>query len=194
MIVKIHGTNGSGKSTLVREIMRVYKMRPEPGERPRQYSTLLLPGQPLEKRWETVRILGPYRTACGGMDALSSPDGVALVSQYTKVRESVVFFEGVLFSTTYGALGALSERSLVKWVYVFLDTPAEVCTARVLERRAAKGNDKPFDPERSLVPKIRAVGSVRRKAEAAGHLTYTVNHKDSPRVAVNKLLKFLEGV
>jgi hypothetical protein len=42
---------------------------------------------------------------------------------------------------------ALRERGAV---FAFLDTPWEVCLQRVLARRAAAGNDKPFDPEKTM--------------------------------------------
>ena len=35
-------------------------------------------------------------------------------------------------------------------IFAFLDTPWETCLERVLSRRLAAGNDKPFDPEKTM--------------------------------------------
>lgn len=190
MIVKIHGTHGSGKSTLVRELMKRWRF----GElQDNHYEAPLLYGQPLARRFERAVVLGPYRTACGGMDAVGANDTrLALVRAWKDRPEAIVFFEGVLASTTYGGLGEMSERSRVKWVYLFLDTPAEECVRRVRERRHQRGDLRPFDPERSLLPKIKAIESVKRRAAAAGHVIYTVDSRKSSRAAVNALLRDLE--
>jgi hypothetical protein len=55
-----------------------------------------------------------------------------------------VVFEGLLLSTFYGGIGKLMET----WdsMAMFLDTPLQVCIARVKARRAAAGNFRPFNP------------------------------------------------
>jgi hypothetical protein len=35
-------------------------------------------------------------------------------------------------------------------VFAFLDTPWDVCLDRVLKRREAAGNEKPFDPDKTM--------------------------------------------
>ena len=47
-------------------------------------------------------------------------------------------------------------------IFAFLDTPWDVCLQRVLSRRAEAGNDKPFDPDKTMRS---AYEQCRRSAE-----------------------------
>lgn len=193
MIVKIHGANGSGKSSLMRAILEFYKF--EPLRYGLHSKVLKYVAQPNGGAYKQIVVLGPYLTPCGGMDAIS--DGtlrLGLAEQYNNDKKALVFFEGVLASTTYGALGEMSERAKVPWVYVFLDTPYEVCLERILQRRKAKGNDKPFDGEKSVKPKFRAIESVKRRAAAYGHKIISLDHRLEPKQQAQVLLNELEAL
>jgi hypothetical protein len=109
------------------------------------------------------------------------------VEEYARGK-NIVFFEGLITGKTYGALGALSDKQKRHWIYAFMDTPFDVCVARVNQRRCAKGNFAPFDPERTMWPTFKACASVARRAEAAGHPVVWVNHKLSPAKAADKLM------
>ena len=198
--IKIGGTNGSGKTCLARAFMKLWDFKPAtfPGKtKVAQYVAQIKPGQPLSNKFNKVVVLGSYETVCGGMDTINSKEVLRpLVEQYctAKDRRTLVLLEGLLVGGTYGYLGALSERSKVPWLYVFMDTPYEVCLARVMKRRTKRGNDKPFDGMKTLYGKIRGCKAVAEKAAVAGHPVYWVNHRLNPAQQVKALLKEVEGM
>lgn len=182
MIIKVHGANGAGKSALVRAAIARYALKPvTDGGKIVRYQNV----------GPTVVVLGSYRNACGGMDGVSKQEDRERMIKPWMGKRVFVFFEGILASTTYGALGAMSQKDPHPWAYVFLDTPPEVCIQRILQRRKENGNDKPFDPNRALMPKFRAIESVKRRATELHHHVYTLSYKDSPEKQLTKLMKEL---
>jgi hypothetical protein len=99
-------------------------------------------------------VLGSYASTCGGMDSISDKEERLAFVKYACKPGRIVVFEGLITGKTYGKLGELSEahykRKAGRWLYAFMDTPFDVCAARVLQRRAAAGNANPFDPERTM--------------------------------------------
>src|SRR5690606_36459436 len=91
-----------------------------------------------------VHVLGRCENACGGMDTISDKyDRFELVRKAVlgdkrHANGLIVFFEGLITGKTYGALGELSEkhdeRKAGRWLCAFMDTPFDVCAARVLQR------------------------------------------------------------
>jgi hypothetical protein len=75
-----------------------------------------------------------------------------------------------------------------------MDTPYEVCLERVLGRRAAKGNDKPFDGMKTVHPKIRSCKAVAARAARAGHTVHWIDHRLSGPKQVEALLKRVEAL
>lgn len=186
VVVKIGGCNGSGKTSLMRGLM-----------------TRTTPWVPIVERGKVrgyryvsattgpdMFVLGSYENVCGGMDTISDKlDRLALVGKYAK-DGNIVFYEGLITGKTYGAMGAMSEqpKHKGKWLYTFLDTPFDVCVERVLARRAAKGNDAPFDPERTMRPTYKGVAAVALRAKAEGHKTCLIRHTHKPEKAAAGLL------
>jgi adenylate kinase family enzyme len=94
-----------------------------------------------------------------------------------EATRGIVVFEGLLISGLYSRYVQLAaEIPTHHFIFAFLDTPLATCIERVLARRAAKGNTKPFDPNRSLIPKYRAVQAVRSKLLAAGKDVRDIDH------------------
>lgn len=195
-VVKIGGCNGSGKTSLVRAVAK--------------HIGLDLTAPPLgDSRAERYyrgpystadfHILGSYANACGGMDTISDKeDRQALVRRWAEGRghkDRVVLFEGLITGKTYGAFGAMSEERSHRghWLYVFMDTPFEECVRRVLERRAAAGNDAPFDPERTMRPTYKSCLAVAKRAEQEGHRVIMINHKLKPATAAKNLVHEIVG-
>jgi hypothetical protein len=182
MIVKIGGCNGSGKTTLMRSLMDTWAFtrvtNTAVGLKAVEYHAKVSSTESLGRAFNKVVVLGNYATVCGGMDTISDKAvRLAMVAQYTRQRRTLVLYEGLITGKTYGAMGALSDaKGGVPWLYVFMDTPFEVCVQRVLQRRAAKGNLAPFDPERTMRPTFGGVQSVQRRAAAAGHRVWLANH------------------
>jgi hypothetical protein len=119
MILKGAGTSGSGKSTLARAFMALWDFKAVtlPGKvKVVEYLAAIKPGQPLSHLFSNVVVLGDYRNVCGGMDAIGDNDlRLSLVEQYcgAAARRTLVLYEGLLTGGTYGAMGAMSERSAV---------------------------------------------------------------------------------
>lgn len=146
-IVNLRGTHGSGKSTVVRVIIDRYPHRPEGLDkkgRPNNYR--------VEIPWlsRPLYVVGGYEKACGGCDAIQPYS--LIWPRVEKFAESGhVLFEGALVSSSYGNIGRESERYGAEFVFAFLDTPMEVCLARIAARRKARGDDRPIDPKNTQV-------------------------------------------
>lgn len=194
MIVKIAGNNGSGKSTLIRALMKIWDFEPVliSPEKPKILEYI---AKPKSGHFKKIVVLGDYRSACGGMDGVSDQAiRVAMVKKWCDDRTALVFAEGVLFSSTYGELGVLSEVSKVPWVYAFMDTPFELCVQRVMERRAVKGNVKEFNPEHRMRRRERELYLLRRRVETSQHIVYIIKGTQTPATAAKNLMKFVDSL
>lgn len=155
MIVNIRGTSGSGKSTLVRQLLTHINatpmgVSPTPGYVGRLFGTT-----------ESVAVVGSYHNQCGGCDGIKTQDEIeSRVLDFAATYDHVVF-EGVLISTIYSRWAHLAHQR-PPWSFLFLDTPLDVCIARINERRAAKGNNKPVDPTNTEA-KFRAINRAKER-------------------------------
>ena len=66
-----------------------------------------------------------------------------------------------------------------------LDTPKEKCIEQTLKRRAIVGNEKPFDPKKSLIPKYRAVELAHAKLKANGYNAHVVSQREAVAMALS---------
>lgn len=166
VIINLRGTNGSGKSTVARAF-------PGEGVTLAPFST---PKGKLRhvvgnysKEFDLI-VVGPYRTECGGCDAIGTQDQVCeSVASAAGLAEHVLF-EGVIVSTLFERYRKLSLR-LGGMVWAYLDTPVELCLARI----AARNGGKPIKEE-LVRDKVRSIESTRRKALAAGERVEIVDH------------------
>ena len=146
-IVNIRGCNGSGKTTIVRQFLT--KLPTEAlsvkGGRPAGYRV---------NAWSwglkiPVYVVGSYENTCGGADGIKTQEEIA--DRVVKAHGyGHVLVEGLLMSKSSNnghVAPILKEHGAI---FAFLDTPWDVCLERVLARRAAAGNDKPFDPEKTM--------------------------------------------
>ena len=190
-VIKLGGCNGSGKTTLARAVMDLAGVQP---------CTVLLPSGKWTKVYlakyegHHLVVLGKYDTACGGMDTISDKnDRLWLLDVYCK-RGNIVFYEGLITGKTYGAMGELSEKHVRSkkgiWLYTFMDTSFDDCVSRVLQRREAKGNDSPFDPERTMRPTYRGIENLRNRVNTDNlHEMFVVSGSATPKVSARALLK-----
>jgi hypothetical protein len=137
VIVNLRGTNGAGKSAVAMKFIQSFASRELYGRlgprRPEAYAVDINSSKPLY-------VLGPYQTATGGIDAagLDVAKVIELATKYCVMGH--VFFEGVVISTTFGAVGTwLAEKHKEDSIVAYLDTPLEVCLDGV---EARGGNRK----------------------------------------------------
>lgn len=159
-VVSIRGTHGSGKSTICRKIIDLYGGRALSVDRMSRGKAVpyvlgyfvTLPGVR-----ESLFIVGRYDIACGGCDAIQPYSDIWPLARKMVDAGHHVLFEGALVSSSYGSIGyamdelAARSRHPVLGYFAFLDTPVEVCLARIKERRAVKGNFEPVDPKNTVV-------------------------------------------
>lgn len=182
MILNIRSTHGGGKSTIVLNILKKYKNVPlGTGKRPEGYKVTVLP----ELR-KPLFVVGPYATACGGCDAVQPYDLIwPRVLEYAK--KGHVLFEGALVSSSVGEIGrAMAQRK--DCVVCFLDTPIDVCLARIAARRAARGDERPLNPHNTMV-KHTAVERSRPKLEALGLRCVTLHYKKATKELLEVLFE-----
>ncbi len=162
-IVNLRGTNGSGKSTVAfaliegaREIALAPYQTPKGAQRfVAGYHNPAL----------DLIVVGPYRTQCGGCDGIATQ---ALIKESVKLaarRAQHVFFEGVIVSTLYSGYRVLSDELRAEghhYSWLYLDTPLEVCLARIQTRNGGK----PIK-EDLVADKIKSIASTFNKAHAA---------------------------
>ena len=122
-------------------------------------------------------VLGPYITQCGGCDAIQPFALIPkLIEKYAECGP--VIFEGVLIASCWGEVGRLMERWGQQALVMFLDTSPEECERRVKERRAQKGDDRPFNPKNLI--QARAISRLKQKLDAANIVrTISVSSEDA---------------
>jgi hypothetical protein len=131
----------------------------------------------LPSHFMEVYLLGSYANACGGMDTVASADtAIDMVNRYADMGH--VVHEGLLQSTYYGAMGTDSKRYGDQYIYVFLDTPIDLCLERVVARRAANGSTNKFNPQLTR-DKHATIERLRKRLPALGHRVEILHH-DQP--------------
>jgi cytidylate kinase len=173
-IVNLRGCNGSGKSTIARALFQgedyhEVDLAPyhTPNGAPRNVRGYWVPSR-------SLIVVGPYTTDCGGCDAVKTQDLVCESIRMAAVRARNVFFEGVIVSTIYHRYHALSQE-LGGMVWAYLDTPLEVCLARIQVRNGGKEIK-----EHRVAEKVSSIIRTRERAEVAGERTVCVPYSDDP--------------
>lgn len=179
-ILNLLGSFGSGKSSLARALMP---------QGPREELTFAqaYPGfdlhnvrvnRPLATIFPESRLafVGPYRTACGGCDALVKLEIMTALDYLVQETQLNIIFEGALISgvrTYQEYLRGTRQYGMYPMVIV-LHAPLEVHHARVLQRNGGK----PVNPKH-ISGKHRAVHLRIQELEALGDLPFTVINEDS---------------
>jgi hypothetical protein len=174
VILRIAGTFGSGKTTAARQFMEY------PNTELRNRESKIM-GYEIDGSSAQINtplyLVGKYDNVCGGTDAIKTQPEIAsrILTAHTYGH---VLYEGALVSAS-GLNGAVTQAIHPTGcdVYAFLDTPLELCIERVKGRRAAAGNDKPFDPK-NLIDKFNSVMNCYKNLKAAGYDTRMIDHTD----------------
>jgi gluconate kinase len=174
VIINLRGTNGSGKSTVARALLA--------GREPIDLAPYVTPGG--EKRAVlghrvpslNLIVVGPYRTVCGGCDAIKTQDLVCESVRMAAGMARHVFFEGVIVSTLFTRYLELS-RELGGLTWAYLDTPPDVCLRRIQERNGGKAIKVDL-----VMAKTRSIEATRLKAIAHRERVETVPHERAVEV------------
>ena len=162
-ILRISGTFGSGKTTAARGFLKYphQELRAADGKKIKGYK-IDVPGLTAP-----MFLLGSYHNTCGGCDGVPTQDEIAELALKAHPHGHVLM-EGALLSGS-GLNGAVTKAVHATGcdVYTFLDTPQDECITRVKIRRAAAGNEKPFDPI-NLVKKFESVVACYKNLKAEG--------------------------
>lgn len=168
MIINIRGTSGSGKTYAAREVMQLWSQWGMPqqivGGDSRPKANVVYMGM------VPAFVLGKYEgPVCGGCDNIKTQDEIcALVRHFSQFGH--VIFEGVVVGTIFDRYMRLDQELSehgIPYVWAYLDTPLETCLERVMQRRADRGDKRPFNPT-STENKYRATWSTHDKAIEAG--------------------------
>ena len=174
--INIRGTGGSGKSYLVHKLLKDYKHK---------RIVKRIEGR---KKLKTVAyyihefdlyVIGSYEMLSGGCDTFGGKGRtlniIKAVEKYSK--KGNVLYEGFILSGVWSAYKDLSNR-LDKSLWLFMDTPIDVCIDRVLKRRRARGNDKPFN-SRGINDIYRRCIRYQRYCKAESMRHEILNYKES---------------
>lgn len=166
MIVNLRGTNGSGKSTVARSLLagaREVELAPYTTARGAARRVVGYHAADLG-----LVIVGPYRTECGGCDAVKTQNLVCESVRLAARLAPNVLFEGVIVSTLFSRYLELS-RELGGLTWAYLDTPLDVCLARIAARNGGKAIKEDL-----VADKHRAIARTADKARAAGEWVVAV--------------------
>jgi len=181
-IINFRGTNGSGKTTLARAVMKKLKFVKE---------FITANGVPMQihqaPSGDFVAVVGRYSAVNGGVDTVHKVRN--LVEAVAEVADHAhVVLEGVILSTLQTLTKDIADACHNSEFHVLtLSTPPEQCVAQTLSRRLAKGNEKPFDPERSLLPKVKAVTRAAEVLKEWGMDSRVVSQQEAFNIACEYL-------
>lgn len=184
-IVNIRGTNGAGKTTLAKAIMsklvKVKDYETKNGVFTHVYR------KPSSE--ECVVFIGKYEGAVtGGVDRVRNVRDVVEAVAEVSVFADVVM-EGLIMSGLQQLTKDIADASAAHATFhaITLSTSKEQCIAQTLKRRELAGNDKPFDPSKSLLPKYRAVELAAIKLKSWGISSSVLPQRDAFEAACKLL-------
>lgn len=181
MLISLRGTNGSGKSTVIRTLLeKCISRKPIYGalgpKQPEAYK-LRFTGCKVD-----VYLLGPYITPTGGCDRLQYNQILDLLNKYEPLGH--VLFEGIIVTSVYGRVGELMEKCKQNSVFVFLDTPLEVCLKRIEARREGKPRDERLI--RNVSGKYKSSEAVKKRVTKEKIMRcHTVSGDKAPELILN---------
>jgi hypothetical protein len=179
-VINIRATSGGGKTTLVRSFLESYPHQ-QICDGDKRVLAYHLPAMMTGYSRDTF-VLGSYEAVTGGCDTVSTQDKICdLIEHFSALGH--VFYEGLLVSGLFSRYLNLEQRlTHAHFIYGYLDTPVQVCIERTMMRRRARGNLKLFDPNKTLVPKFRAVLATRKKFEKARRDVRTISHLSAMQI------------
>lgn len=180
-VIDIRGTHGSGKSWIMRQLLQQFDHEPITEKGKQIGCWLQEPNAALVGRY-------PEGKDCGGCDSIPKPNEVVRRVKLFATRYSHVLLEGILVSHTFKRYSCLAQELRgYGYTFYFLDTPMNVCIARMRQRRLDRGNTKHYNPIDLVKDWHQIWERTRAKCAAAGHKVVVLNWK-------NPLPMVLEGL
>jgi thymidylate kinase len=152
IIINLRGTSGSGKTTAARFFLNNYTniemRRSVTSPKGRTSSKIMGYAIDVPTLQQSLYLVGAYGAVCGGLDTMGTQAEHAdlILKAYSAGN---VLCEGLLLSSV--SSGATVPAAMIgaagkeRVIFAFMDTPLDVCLDRVRGRRAARGDDKPFN-------------------------------------------------
>jgi hypothetical protein len=194
IVINIRGTNGSGKTTLARTLLE--KFKGVPLEIQRIGGDKLIVGYWLNTPGVPTFLVGPYRITTGGCDAIGPVAEAESIKPFDYICKLIrnsskagnIVFEGAIVATvTQRWVDLAKDLPNTRWIFGFMDTPLEKCLKRVAKRREIRGDPRPLDPNKSVIPKHKAVLGSEKRLKEVGMDVRQINHRD----ALNTVLRWL---
>ena len=143
MILNVRGSSGSGKSYIAHQLLEHFGDEARPFELSAQtkynknkakpkIGGYVLPGD--------LVIMGKYTSTCGGVEGgrMTGQEALEFIDEARQFW-SHVYFEGLFISLVMGRwMGYAKQFPPGEYCTAFLDTPMDVCEARVMERNGGK--------------------------------------------------------
>lgn len=167
MIIQLRGTSGSGKSTIVRAVMASYDICPQfivGRKQPIGYEL-----HDRNQLLQPVYLIGHYETPCGGCDTISVPGTIDYLYDTIRTKHTEgfhVLFEGLIVESDVKRCIQLSADT-GQVLVIGLTTPVEDCLQGIRNRREARGDDRPLNPD-NTVNRIPQIESRMKRLQAAG--------------------------
>ena len=193
-VINIRGTNGAGKSHMVRGFIEQFNGKPIAYDNSGRKSKVL--AYQLETK-SPAFVIGRYDVACGGADTMPKPTDRPDWNCMDVVEQTVrqyallghVIFEGLIVSSVWNVRWVNLARDFPA-IFLFLDTPMEVCRQRVGERNGGKllKNEELGLEKTHLGLVYRRCQTHLRRAQAAGLNVLVVNYERAYETIQEQLL------
>ena len=186
-IVSLRGTSGSGKSTVAFKMFEKFPREEIIGGDGKVKGYIVNASE--AGLQHPIYVLGKYTTQCGGCDQIPTQQEAADRAVHYH-QSGHVLMEGLLASAA-GPKGAVTAtiQETGEAIYAIMDTPLDVCLDRVRARRAARGDERPFN-EKNTRDKWT---QTRSTASALYNLGYDVRPIDHTKAFEDVMNIFLEA-
>lgn len=130
-------------------------------------------------------VAGAYENKCGGCDTIPEvAEAFDFVKRWAGEGNTNVLFEGILVQHSLSR--ALELHRLHQLVVVGLSVHVDVCVESVRQRRAERGDDRPFDPK-NVIREWKGYHSGLRSLRANGVTVIETDREKGPEL-VRRLL------
>jgi len=181
-IVSLRGTSGSGKSTVAFTLLKNHPYEEIIGVDNKVKGCIIDASASGVKA--TITLIGPYKTVCGGCDGVPTQQEAADRAVHYH-QKGHVLMEGLLASAA-GPKGAVTAtiHETGDAVFAIMDTPVDVCIERVKARRAARGDEREFNPKNTKDKWVQTM-STAKALHTLGYDVRAIDHNNAYEEVMN---------